>query len=79
MRGRSDSRIPDASFGTAEEDALRRDFTLNSLFYNVNTGKVEDMTGRSDNNRVYHEPTGGGGGGGVEWSRDFLTFCVPQP
>lgn len=43
---RSDSRIPDSSFGTAEEDALRRDFTLNALFYNVNEGKVEDMTGR---------------------------------
>lgn len=46
--GRSDSRIPDASFGTAEEDALRRDFTVNALFYNVNDGKVEDMTGRWD-------------------------------
>lgn len=43
---RSDSRIPEASLGTAEEDALRRDFTLNALFYNVNEGKVEDMTGR---------------------------------
>lgn len=43
---RSDSRIPKASLGTAEEDALRRDFTLNALFYNVNEGKVEDMTGR---------------------------------
>ncbi|CAM9641777.1 unnamed protein product [Ectocarpus fasciculatus] len=43
---RSDSRIPEASLGTAEEDALRRDFTLNALFYNVNEGKVEDKTGR---------------------------------
>ena len=42
----SDSRIPEASFGTAEEDALRRDFTLNALFFNVNDGKIEDMTGR---------------------------------
>ncbi|CAM9156614.1 unnamed protein product [Choristocarpus tenellus] len=41
-----DSRIPEAKFGTAEEDALRRDFTVNALFYNVNTGKVEDLTGR---------------------------------
>eukprot|EP00904_Undaria_pinnatifida_P010376 jgi/Undpi1/6469/HiC_scaffold_20.g08948.m1 len=45
----SDSRIPEASFGTAEEDALRRDFTLNALFFNVNDGKVEDMTGRGIN------------------------------
>eukprot|EP00903_Cladosiphon_okamuranus_P016856 g15544.t1 len=43
---RSDSRIPEASLGTAEEDALRRDFTLNALFFNVNEGKVEDKTGR---------------------------------
>lgn len=43
---RSDSRIPETLFGTAEEDALRRDFTVNALFYNVNEGKVEDMTGR---------------------------------
>lgn len=45
---RSDSRIPAASFGTAEEDALRRDFTLNALFFNVNEAKLEDMTGRYD-------------------------------
>jgi tRNA nucleotidyltransferase/poly(A) polymerase len=25
---------------------LLRDFTINSLFYNLNTGRVEDMTGR---------------------------------
>eukprot|EP00752_Nemacystus_decipiens_P004071 g3726.t1 len=43
---RSDSRIPEASLGTPEEDALRRDFTLNALFYNVNNGKIEDKTGR---------------------------------
>ncbi|CAB1113427.1 unnamed protein product [Ectocarpus sp. CCAP 1310/34] len=46
---RSDSRIPETSLGTAEEDALRRDFTLNALFYNVNEGKVEDKTGRGVN------------------------------
>lgn len=43
----SDSRIPDLMrIGTAEEDALRRDLTINSLFYNINRGVVEDMTGR---------------------------------
>ncbi|CAM9325472.1 unnamed protein product [Discosporangium mesarthrocarpum] len=41
-----DSRIPEAKFGTAEEDALRRDFTVNALFYNANTKEVEDFTGR---------------------------------
>jgi tRNA nucleotidyltransferase/poly(A) polymerase len=42
-----DSRIPDQmQIGTAEEDAFRRDLTINSLFYNINTGLVEDLTGR---------------------------------
>lgn len=27
------------------EDALRRDFTINALFYNLNTRSVEDFTG----------------------------------
>ena len=40
-----DSRNPQMEFGTAEEDALRRDATVNALFYNLNTGLVEDFTG----------------------------------
>ncbi|CAL9185315.1 unnamed protein product [Musa hybrid cultivar] len=40
------SRIPTMKFGTAEEDAYRRDLTINSLFYNINTSTVEDITGR---------------------------------
>uniref|UniRef100_A0A2P2KV24 Uncharacterized protein MANES_18G102400 n=1 Tax=Rhizophora mucronata TaxID=61149 RepID=A0A2P2KV24_RHIMU len=40
------SRIPTMKFGTAEEDAYRRDLTINSLFYNINTSSVEDLTGR---------------------------------
>lgn len=40
------SRIPEISFGTAEEDAMRRDLTINALFYNINNGEVEDLTGR---------------------------------
>ena len=50
------SRIPTTRLGTAEEDAHRRDFTLNALFFNVTesvrrrTSKtdvcVEDFTGR---------------------------------
>lgn len=39
-----DSRIPTIEFGTAEEDAFRRDLTINSLFYNINEDKVEDLT-----------------------------------
>ena len=41
------------------DDALRRDFTINSLFYNINTGNIEDYTerGLSDiENRVIRTP-----------------------
>lgn len=39
------SRIPQSTrFGTAVQDAERRDFTINSLFYNVNCGALEDLT-----------------------------------
>ncbi|CAK7220938.1 CCA tRNA nucleotidyltransferase, mitochondrial [Sporothrix bragantina] len=41
----ADSRNPQMEFGTAEEDALRRDATVNALFYNLSTGLVEDFTG----------------------------------
>lgn len=40
-----DSRVPEIQMGTPREDALRRDFTMNALFYNLHTGKVEDWTG----------------------------------
>lgn len=39
-----DSRNPQMEFGTAEEDALRRDATVNALFYNLDTQAVEDFT-----------------------------------
>ncbi len=39
----------DNVFGTAEEDARRRDFTINGLFYDVGLGEVIDyVSGRSD-------------------------------
>jgi tRNA nucleotidyltransferase/poly(A) polymerase len=41
----ADSRIPTMAMGTAEEDAQRRDLTINSLFYNINTGEIEDFVG----------------------------------
>ncbi|XP_044327984.1 tRNA nucleotidyltransferase cca2 isoform X1 [Triticum aestivum] len=40
------SRIPTAEYGMPEEDAFRRDLTINSLFYNINTNLVEDLTRR---------------------------------
>lgn len=42
----TDSRIPKIEIGTPQEDADRRDLTINSLFYNVNREEVEDFTGR---------------------------------
>lgn len=38
------SRIPVMSFGTPFEDAMRRDITVNAMFYNVHTHRVEDWT-----------------------------------
>lgn len=42
----ADSRVPVISIGTPEQDALRRDLTLNALFFNINTGMIEDFTGK---------------------------------
>jgi tRNA nucleotidyltransferase (CCA-adding enzyme) len=40
------SRNPEMDFGTAEEDAERRDATVNAMFYNLHTCQVEDFTGK---------------------------------
>lgn len=40
-----DSRNPQMEFGTPEEDALRRDATVNAMFFNLNTQELEDFTG----------------------------------
>jgi len=44
------SRKPAVKFGNIEQDVFRRDFTINSLLYNVSTGEVVDLTnlGRID-------------------------------
>lgn len=42
----ADSRNPQMEFGTAEEDAMRRDATVNAMFYNLNTEVIEDLTGK---------------------------------
>lgn len=39
------SRIPEVQQSTALEDAQRRDFTINALFYNIHTRCVEDLIG----------------------------------
>ncbi|KAI0994585.1 Nucleotidyltransferase [Podosphaera aphanis] len=39
-----DSRNPQMEFGTPQEDAMRRDCTINALFYNIHSDLVEDYT-----------------------------------
>ena len=39
-----ESRVPTIEIGTPTEDAYRRDLTINSMFYNINEEKVEDLT-----------------------------------
>src|SRR3954467_7228022 len=38
----------DNTFGTPEEDAFRRDFTINALFYDIGTFSIIDYTGGLD-------------------------------
>jgi poly(A) polymerase len=42
----------DNTFGTAEEDAFRRDFTLNALFYDIATFSIIDYVGGLDDLRA---------------------------
>lgn len=44
------SRNPETAFGTVEEDCLRRDFTINSLYYDISRDEYIDLTrrGRKD-------------------------------
>lgn len=53
------SRIPEITIGSPKEDALRRDITINSMFYNINDNKVEDLLeyGISDlKNKIIRTP-----------------------
>lgn len=40
------TRIPTMIQSTAEQDAYRRDFTFNAMYYNIMEGKLEDFTGK---------------------------------
>ena len=39
-----ESRVPIIDIGSPEEDAYRRDLTINAMFYNINKKVVEDFT-----------------------------------
>jgi len=38
------SRNPETVFGTLQEDAMRRDLTINALYYNISTDEICDFT-----------------------------------
>lgn len=40
------SRCPEVAFGTIEEDCFRRDFTVNSLYYDLTNRQTVDITGK---------------------------------
>lgn len=42
---KEDSRTPEMEFGTPQEDAMRRDASINALFYNLHSNEIEDFTG----------------------------------
>ena len=54
-----ESRNPDTVYGTIQEDAKRRDLTINSLYYNISTEKIHDYNNGLDDlvNQVIKTPT----------------------
>ena len=40
------SRNPETEYGTILEDIMRRDFTCNTLLYDITNGQVLDLTGK---------------------------------
>lgn len=54
----SNSRIPIMKFGSVEEDAIRRDLTINAIYYNIITEDIEDFIGGINdlNNKILKTP-----------------------
>lgn len=52
------TRIPSIAVGNVISDAERRDFTINSIFYNINNGEIEDyVNGINDlKNKIIRTP-----------------------
>lgn len=42
----ANSRNPETAYGTLEEDCYRRDLTINSLYRNISTDEIVDITGK---------------------------------
>lgn len=48
------SRNPETTYGTLLEDAMRRDLTINALYYDIYNDKVLDITGKGLNDIENH-------------------------
>ena len=48
------SRNPETAYGTIQEDAMRRDLTINALYYSIDTAKIVDVTGKGLNDIENH-------------------------
>jgi poly(A) polymerase len=49
-----ESRNPDTVFGTIQEDAKRRDLTINAMYYNITKGEICDFNGTGFNDLAHH-------------------------
>lgn len=49
-----ESRNPDTVFGTIQEDAKRRDLTINAMYYNVTKGEICDFNGTGFNDLAHN-------------------------